>query len=61
MTQEYISEVTQLRLIVRGKYDEIADRAEVSRSTVQSVMLLKFKNKDVIREAKRIAKQLTKV
>lgn len=61
MTPEYISEVTQLRLIVRGKYQEIAEKSGKSLSTVQSVMLLKFCNDKVIREARKIAKQLTKV
>jgi hypothetical protein len=61
MDKEYIKEVAFLRAVTRGKHSVIAERAGVSRGAVQAVFSLKFMNKDVIREARRIARRFTVV
>lgn len=59
--EKYKSRVNALRVSVRGHYAVIAKRAGVSYATVSSVMLLKFKNDRVIKEAEKLSKQLSKV
>lgn len=59
ITPEYKRRLNKARLIVRGRYKVIADRAGVKVPTVNAVMAFKFYNKDVLREAERLAKLLT--
>lgn len=58
MDTDYKKELRQVRSAVRGNYRVIAERTGLSLDTVKSVMIFKFRNDDILREAKKLAEEL---